>query len=217
HLMNIDLTRRRLEQAGIGVTMSLGLAAEQDISSTDPQRVRAGEAHLMDVVSMARDLGATHVCGILYSAFQKYTEPATAAGVASSIEVMARIAEKPAASAITLGVEVVNRYESNVLNTAAPATEYCRLVGAARVKVPLHGCHVSIAEADAVAARHATGARLDSFQTRASHRANMATGLIDLNAIFQELARNDYKGPNPCEAFSSRRVGKPFSGLAGIW
>lgn len=217
HLMNIDLTRRRLEQAGIGVTMSLGLAAQQDISSTDPQRVRAGEAHLMDVVSMARDLGATHVCGILYSAFQKYTEPATAAGVASSIEVMARIAEKAAASDITLGMEVVNRYESNVLNTAAQAIEYCRRVGADNVKVHLDVYHMNIEEADAVAAIHATGDRLGYFHTGESHRGYMGTGSIDLKAIFQALARIDYKGPITYESFSSRVVGQPLSGILGIW
>lgn len=217
HLMNIDLTRRRLEQAGIGVTMSLGLAAEQDISSTDPQRVRAGEAHLMDVVSMARDLGATHVCGILYSAFQKYTEPATAAGVASSIEVMARIAEKAAASDITLGMEVVNRYESNVLNTAAQAIEYCRRVGADNVKVHLDVYHMNNEEADAVAAIHATGDRLGYFHTGESHRGYMGTGSIDLKAIFQALARIDYKGPITYESFSSRVVGQPLSGILGIW
>lgn len=217
HLMNIDLTRRRLEQAGIGVTMSLGLAAEQDISSTDPQRVRAGEAHLMDVVSMARDLGATHVCGILYSAFQKYSEPATAAGVASSIEVMARIAEKAAASNITLGMEVVNRYETNVLNTASQAIEYCRRVGADNVKVHLDVYHMNIEEADAVAAIHATGDRLGYFHTGESHRGYMGTGSIDLKAIFQALARIDYKGPITYESFSSRVVGQPLTGILGIW
>lgn len=217
HLMNIDLTRRRLEQAGIGVTMSLGLAAEQDISSTDPQRVRAGEAHLMDVVSMARDLGATHVCGILYSAFQKYSEPATAAGVASSIEVMARIAEKAAASNITLGMEVVNRYETNVLNTASQAIEYCRRVGADNVKVHLDVYHMNIEEADAVAAIHATGDRLGYFHTGESHRGYMGTGSIDLKAIFQALARINYKGPITYESFSSRVVGQPLTGILGIW
>jgi sugar phosphate isomerase/epimerase len=66
--INVDDTRRRLEHAGIGVTMSLGLDAQCDISSADPAHIKAGERHLTDVVAIARDLGATHVCGILYSA-----------------------------------------------------------------------------------------------------------------------------------------------------
>ncbi|WP_323011018.1 sugar phosphate isomerase/epimerase [Paracoccus sp. (in: a-proteobacteria)] len=217
HLMNIAETRRRLDHAGIGVTMSLGLEAAKDISSPDPDRVRAGEAHLLDIVSGARDLGATHISGILYSAFQKYGEPATAAGVASSIDVMRRVAEKAAASGITLGMEVVNRYESNILNTAAQGVEYCRRVGAPNVKVHLDVYHMNIEEVDAVAAIHATGEYLGYFHTGESHRGYMGTGSIDLKAIFQALARIGYEGPITYESFSSRVVGQPLTGILGIW
>lgn len=217
HLMNIDLTSKRLEQAGIGVTMSLGLDATKDISSPDRERVKAGEAHLMDIISSARDLGATHVCGILYSAFQKYDVPATAEGVASSIEVMARVAEKAAASGITLGMEVVNRYESNMINTAAQAVEYCKRVGASNVKVHLDVYHMNIEEADAVAAIHATGDYLGYFHTGESHRGYMGTGSIDLKSVFQALARVGYTGPITYESFSSRVVGQPLTGILGIW
>jgi D-psicose/D-tagatose/L-ribulose 3-epimerase len=215
--INVDDTRKRLDKAGIGVTMSLGLDAQRDISSADPARVAAGEAHLTNVVGIARDLGATHVCGILYSAFQKYDQPPTAAGVASSIAVMARVAEKAAASGITLGMEVVNRYETNILNTAAQGVEYCRRVGAPNVKVHLDVYHMNIEEADAVAAIQATGDYLGYFHTGESHRGYMGTGSIDLKSIFQALARVGYQGPITYESFSSRVVGQPLTGILGIW
>jgi len=215
--INVADTRRRLDKAGIGVTLSLGLDAQRDISSADPLRVAAGEAHLREVIAIARDLGATHVCGILYSAFQKYEQPPTAAGVASSIDVMARIAEKAAASGITLGMEVVNRYETNVLNTAAQGVEYCRRVGAPNVKVHLDVYHMNIEEADAAAAIHAAGDLLGYFHTGESHRGYMGTGSVDLKSIFQALARIGYEGPITYESFSSRVVGQPLTGILGIW
>lgn len=215
--MNIAHTQKKLAEAGIGVTMSLGLSEAQDISSTDPERNAAGERHLSDVVSMARDLGATHVCGILYSAFQKYSQPATAEGVKRSIEIMSRIAEKAAASGITLGMEVVNRYESNVLNTAAQAVEYCRRVDRPNVKVHLDVYHMNIEEADAAAAILATGDRLGYFHTGESHRGYMGTGSIDLKGIFQALVRAGYDGPITYESFSSKVVGQPLTGILGIW
>ena len=58
---------------------------------------------------MARDVGATHVCGILKSAFRKYDKPTTPEGVKRSVEVLQRVAERAAKSNITLGLEVVNR------------------------------------------------------------------------------------------------------------
>lgn len=215
--MNIAHTQKKLAEAGIGVTMSLGLSDAQDISSTDAAKNAAGETHLSDVVSMARDLGATHVCGILYSAFQKYSEPATAEGVKRSIEIMARVAEKAAASGITLGMEVVNRYESNVLNTAAQAVEYCRRVDAPNVKVHLDVYHMNIEEADAVAAILATGDRIGYFHTGESHRGYMGTGSIDLKGVFQALVRAGYQGPITYESFSSKVVGQPLTGILGIW
>ena len=79
---------------------------------------------------MARDIGATHVCGILHSAFQKYAVPTTSEGVKQAVGVLQRVAETAAKSNITLGLEVVNRYETNVLNTASQGVEMCRRVGA---------------------------------------------------------------------------------------
>lgn len=217
HALNVDFTRRRLEQAGIGITLSLGLDAQTDISSADPEKMRRGEERLLDVIAVARDLGATHVCGILYSAFQKYFEPPTSAGVAASVEVMARVAETAAASGITLGMEVVNRYETNMINTAAQAVEYCRRVGAPNVKVHLDVYHMNIEEADAVAAIHATGEHLGYFHTGESHRGYMGTGSIDLKSVFAALVRVGYEGPITYESFSSRVVGQPLTGILGIW
>src|ERR1700727_2039570 len=109
--IDVAFTRAQLEKNG--------LDAETDIWSGDPEKTRRGQARLEQAVAMGRDIGATHICGILHSAFQKYAIPTTAEGVKRSVEVLQRVAESAAKSNITLGLEVVNRYESNVLNTAS--------------------------------------------------------------------------------------------------
>ena len=63
--IDVDFTRKQLEKNRLGVTMSLGLDAASDISSGDPEKIARGEALLMDALRVARDIGATHVCGIL--------------------------------------------------------------------------------------------------------------------------------------------------------
>jgi D-psicose/D-tagatose/L-ribulose 3-epimerase len=133
--MDLAFTRRQVEAAGIEAVLSLGLDSASDISSDDPERVKVGKRRLDEVVADARDVGAKYVGGILYSAFQKYAEPPTEAGIIGAVEAIRRAVEKAATSGITLGMEVVNRYESSVLNTAAQAVEFCKLVGAPNVKV----------------------------------------------------------------------------------
>src|SRR5436305_6866184 len=61
-------TRKMLDRYAIGSTLSLRLDASTDISSGDADRRARGEARLLQALSVARDIGATHVCGILYSA-----------------------------------------------------------------------------------------------------------------------------------------------------
>ena len=215
--IDVDFTRRELEKNGIGLTFSLGLDADSDISSGDDDKTRRGEKQLELITSIARDLGATHVCGILYSAFQKYSIPANSAGVARSVEVIRRIGEKAAASDIILGMEVVNRYETNVINTASQGVEFCRRVGLPNVRVHLDCYHMNIEEADAGAAIVETGEYLGYFHTGDSNRGYLGSGSVDFSQVFRALVRSGYAGPITFESFSSKVVGQPLEGILGIW
>ncbi len=215
--IDAGFTRKQLGQAGIGATCSLGLDADTDISSNEREKERRGQARLEAALAVARDIGATHVCGILESAFQKYAVPTTAEGVKRSVEVLQRVAEVAARSDITLGLEVVNRYESNVLNTASQAVEMCKRIGASNVKVHLDVYHMNIEESDIGQAILDTGEHLGYFHTGDSHRGYMGSGSIDLAGVFRAVVKSGYAGPITFESFSSRVVGQPLEGILGIW
>jgi D-psicose/D-tagatose/L-ribulose 3-epimerase len=215
--IDVDFTRKQLEKSGIGINFSLGLDADTDISSGDPLKAARGKKRLEQALSVARDLGATYVCGILHSAFQKNVVPTTAAGVAASIDILSQVAETAAKSGITLGLEVVNRYESNVLNTASQGVEFCKRVGAPNVKVHLDVYHMNIEESDVPTAIRETGDYLGYFHTGDSHRGYMGSGTINLAEVFRALVISGYQGPITFESFSSRVVGQPLEGILGIW
>jgi D-psicose/D-tagatose/L-ribulose 3-epimerase len=210
-------TRSMLERYKLGTTLSLGLDASTDVSSGDPGRRARGEARLMQVLSVAREIGATHVCGILYSAFQKYLEPPTDAGIADSVDVLRRIGDVAARHGITIGLEVVNRYETNVLNTAAQAVDFARRVALPNVKVHLDTYHMNIEEADLESALIDTSAMLGYFHIGESGRGYLGAGNIDFDRVFRGLAKAGYEGPITFESFSSAVVNKQLSGILGIW
>ncbi|SNB74299.1 D-psicose/D-tagatose/L-ribulose 3-epimerase [Arboricoccus pini] len=215
--IDVDFTAKQLEKNGIGITFSLGLDESTDISSGDPEKLKRGEARLRDVVSIARDLNGSHICGIIYSAFGKYFQPPTQAGVEGSFDVLRRVAEEAAKSNITLGLEVVNRYETNVLNTAAQGVDMCKKIGAPNIKVHLDVYHMNIEEADMEAAILEAGPYIGYFHTGDSNRGYMGTGTIDLARAFKALVRAGYEGPITFESFSSTVVGQPLEGILGIW
>jgi len=216
-LIDTDFTRKQLEKHGIGINFSLGLDFDTDISSGDPEKGRRGKAKLEAAIAVCRDCGGQYVGGILHSAFGKSTTPTTAAGVAQSVDILRQVAETAAKSDITLVLEVVNRYETNVLNTAAQGVEMCKRIGAPNVKVHLDVYHMNIEESDIPSAIMETGSHLGYFHTGDSHRGYMGSGSIDLAGVFRALVRSGYQGPITFESFSSRVVGQPLEGILGIW
>src|SRR5260221_5157025 len=214
--IDTKFTRQVIERNKLGITMSLGLDDAADISSNDPDKTKRGEARLMDALAVGRDIGATHMCGILYSGFQKYATPPTAAGMARSVEVLQRICAEAAKSRITIGLEVVNRYESNVLNTAAQAVEFCQRIGAPNCKVHLDTYHMNIEEADIEAAIRQTGDYLGYFHIGESNRGYLGARSIEFYQIFRGLAQTGYTGPITFESFSSAVVNQQLSGILAI-
>ena len=215
--IDVDYTRRELEKNNLGINISFGLSPHTDITSPDKEIVARGRKHLEQEVRLARDLGASYICGILHSSFGKENEPNTPEGAKRSAEVLAHIAELAAASNITLGLEMVSRYESNLLNTAAQGVEFCKKIGAPNVKVHLDVYHMNIEEPDLpMAIRHA-GPLLGYFHTGDSHRGYMGSGNIDHRAVFRTLAEIGYAGPITFESFSAKVVGQPLQGTCAIW
>ncbi len=210
-------TAKMLDRYKLGATLSLGLDASTDVSSSDPDTRARGLVRLQEALRVAEDIGATHVCGILYSALQKYFVPAAPAAVAGSVDVLRLIGEQAATHGITIGLEVVNRYESNVLNTAAQAMAFAKRIDLPNVKVHLDTYHMNIEEADLESAIIDCGAMLGYFHVGESGRGYLGAGNIDFDRVFRGLAKADYQGPITFESFSSAVVNPQLSGVLGIW
>ena len=191
----VDFTRARLEEHRLGATASLGLSEATDISSEDPETVKRGEDLLNTAVAVVRDLGATHFCGVIHSALKKYPQPRTERGVANVVEVLRRVAEKAHASSITVGVEVVNRYETNIVNTGAECVALMDRIGQPNVFAHLDTYHMNIEEGFVGKAIEDCGDRLGYFHIGESHRGYLGTGTVNFTEVFRSLARIGYEGP----------------------
>ena len=213
----VAFTRARLEEHKLGATASLGLSAATDISSEDPETVKRGEDLLNTAVAVVRDLGATHFCGVIHSAMQKYMQPRTERGIANVVEVLRRVAARAHASGITVGLEVVNRYETNIVNTGAEAVALMDRVGQPNVYAHLDTFHMNIEEGFVGKAIEDCGARLGYFHIGESHRGYLGTGTVNFTEVFRSLARIGYDGPIAFESFSSAVVDPVLSNMLGVW
>jgi D-psicose/D-tagatose/L-ribulose 3-epimerase len=215
--LDAEAARSELEAAGLKVACSRGLAFDADVSSEDPVTVKRGAQLLADSLQLTHQLGGTHFTGALYSALGKYNQPLSAAGRANVVAVLSDLSTQAAELEMTLGLEVCNRYETNVINTAADALRLADDIGADNVLVHLDTYHMNIEEDDFMRPVLLVGERLGYVHIGENHRGYLGSGHLDFVPFFRALDAIDYTGPITFESFSSAVVAQGLSNDLAIW
>jgi D-psicose/D-tagatose/L-ribulose 3-epimerase len=210
-------TRRVLDEYGIGAACSLGLSPETDVSSEDPAAVAAGRRLLADALEATVDLGADYLGGVLYGVLGDHDAPVSERGRANAVEAIRELCDSAAREGVTIGIEVVNRYESNMLNTNAQALAFLDEVVADNATVHLDTYHMNIEEPGLAAPIEACGDRLGYFHVGESNRGPLGTGTVDFAEAFAALDRIGYDGTITFESFSSAVVSPALSRVLCIW
>jgi D-psicose/D-tagatose/L-ribulose 3-epimerase len=209
--------RRLLEAAAIQVACSRGLAFDADVSSEDTAVVERGERLLADSLAATAALGGRILTGALYSALGKYPRPATVRGRRNAVSVLASLAREARRHGISLGLEICNRYETNVINTARQALALADAIGEDNVVIHLDTYHMNIEEDDLVKPVHEVADRLGYVHVGENHRGSLGSGHIDFTSFFQALADIGYRGPVTFESFSSSVLAPDLSYNLAIW
>jgi len=217
--LNLDTAAAKalLAEHGLSVACSRGLAFDADVSSEDPAVVERGAQLLRDSVDVVAGLGGTMLAGALYSALGMYSAPLTTGGRANVVRVLRETAQEARGRGITLGLEICNRYETNVVNTAHDALRLADDVGEDNLVIHLDTYHMNIEEDDLVRPVHEVGDRLGYVHVGENHRGYLGSGHLDFPAFFHALLDIGYTGPITFESFSSAVVSRGLSNDLAIW
>ncbi|OJF98228.1 sugar phosphate isomerase/epimerase family protein [Pararhizobium antarcticum] len=219
--LSLSDTRNALKDADLGVVLAARVNLERNLSSENQAAHRAGIDYLKYAADTAVALGATIVGGPLTG------NPLVFAGRAPKpVEDSERQARKARCVAglrdagdhaekigITLAVEPLNRFESDVLCTTQQAMELLDAVSHPAVKMMLDTFHMHMEEADIAEAILLAGDRLVHFQANENHRGFPGTGATDWVKVFRALHQVGYKGAVSLEPFrrNDDRFGVPFA------
>lgn len=215
--MDIAAIAKALEQYEVEPTCSLGLGFENDINCEDPEAVARGEKTLDDALAFIRDLGGKYLGGVIFSALGPYSEMPTAKARENSQAVITRLAERAKASGITVGLEFVNRYESNLLNTSAQTVEYIKETGSDNLVVHLDSYHMNIEEKNFRDPVFDAGDLLGYVHIGENHRGYLGQGHVNFPELFKALVDAEYDGVITFESFSSKVVDENLSTILRIW
>ena len=214
---DVAAAKRSIAKRPISVTASLGLSPQTDLTSEDPEVVAAGVARLTHILEILSELESQYLVGVIYSQLAKYPGPISALSRAHCVEAIHTLGGRAQELGITLGLEVVNRYETNIFNTSKGALEFIAAVDHPSVGVHLDTYHMNIEESDMWNPVLAAGDKLVYVHIGESHRGYLGTGSVDFDGLFRALGHIGYTGPIAFESFSTAVVSDELSRSLAIW
>lgn len=192
--------KKALANAGIEATASLVLPEDAHMPS-EPERAKQ---FLIGAMDRLEALGGTYLCGCIAYTLGTFTgQPPTEAERRTVIDTVGEVAAEASKRGITLGLEVVNRYESYMYNTLADARETINFIGADNLQLHADTYHMNIEEEGFYKPLVECADVLGYIHMSESHRGLIGTGTVNWDEVFRGLADARYTGPLVLESFSA--------------
>jgi D-psicose/D-tagatose/L-ribulose 3-epimerase len=206
----LDELRSLAKDLGIGITSNIGPAKNKDVSSKNPAIRKAGIRSLTAIMHAMDRLDSRVLAGVLYSYwpcdFREVDKKAAWELGVASVRSLAGTADS---LGIDLCLEVVNRFETYILNTCEEAVRYCKAVGSPRARILLDTFHMNIEEDNIGDAIRLAGPRLGHLHVGEGNRKVPGKGHLPWNEIGKALRDIHYEKGVVMEPFvlSGGKVG----------
>lgn len=176
-------------------SLGTGLAyAQERLSFTDPSpRVRReAAARICAHLEAAAPFGAPVIIGSLRGSIPSPGAEQRFAGYLT--DCLKRCLDQAEKEGVDLVIEAINRYETNLINTAAAGKALIEELGSARLKLHLDTFHMNIEEADPAGAIRGAAGCLSHMHFADSNRRHPGSGHLDFGAITGALKEIAYRG-----------------------
>ena len=200
---------------GLEVTCSDGLSREADITSPDPEVRAAGFEYLRWAVRTTAAMGSRGLAGVVYAPWGVFDPPNRAERAKRAAEAFAALDSDLERHDVTLGIEAINRFETDLVNTAAEASALAADSGSSRVGVLLDTFHMNMEEKDIAAAIVSARDHLVHFHVSDNDRGVPGSGHVPWPEVRRGLSEIGYDRWIVAEMFVV--AGNPASADLNIW
>nr|WP_321461785.1 sugar phosphate isomerase/epimerase [uncultured Cohaesibacter sp.] len=200
---HLDEIGRCARDNGIIMTAGLGPKETCNLSSADADVRKAGRAFFEETLSNIAKLDIHSIGGALHSYWPvDFNKPLDKEGDwARGVEGISSLADFAADLDINLCIEVLNRFENHVINTAEEGVRFVTETGKSNVKVMLDTFHMNIEEDSFSAAIRTAGPLLGHFHTGENNRRVPGKGRLPWHEIGTALREIGYEGTVVMEPF----------------
>lgn len=196
--------KRHADDRGIDLTYCIGLPSNFDISAEDEATRRRGIDFLQRMAAGIGEMGGGKMGGILYAAWPTLL-PAGSDDkrpyLARSLASMRSAIKTAEDNNVIFNMEVVNRFEQFLLNTAAEAVSYVKEIDSPNAKILLDTFHMNIEEDSVRGAIETAGSYLGHVHIGENNRKPPGYGQIPWDELATSLLRTGYTGALVMEPF----------------
>lgn len=208
-----------VKETGLKVTISGAFGPSRDISSDDSGIRESGVNYIIDCLKIAEDMGSPIFGGPVYSAVGKtrfISEEQKKKERGWCVENLVKVGKIAQDYGVVVGVEPLNRFESDMVNTADQAISLVKEVSNPNVKIQLDTFHCNIEEKNIPATIRKIGkGLLCHVQGNESDRGTPGTGNLDWAGIKSALNEIEYDGAMVIETFGA--VSEEIAKATCIW
>ncbi len=201
------------------ITISGAFGPERDISSTDPAFRETGRQYIIDCIRIAEQMGSPVFGGPVYSAVGKtriVSEEQKKQEREWCVDILKEVSQMAGDCGVILGLEPLNRFETDMINTVDQALSILDEVGNPHLKIVFDTFHSNIEEKDIPASIRKIGKDLlCHVQGNESDRGTPGTGHLEWQGIQEALTDIGYDGAVVIETFG--QPSKELARAACIW
>lgn len=216
----IDWTKLKkvTDDVGLGITISGAFGAERDIASDNPEFRKIGLTYIKDCIQIANEMESPVFGGPIYSAVGKtrlVSEEQKKKEREWCIDNLFEATKFAEQHNVVLGLEPLNRFETDMINTGDQALSLIREINNPYLKILLDTFHCNIEEKSISDTIRKIGKDLCHVQGNESDRGTPGTGNLDWQGIKEALNDIQYTGSIVIETFGA--PSKELARAASIW
>ena len=234
-LVEAPILRRALREQALGCSIIGLFGTDRDLSSPDADQRRRGVEYARKGLELSAEVGATVFSGacVGVGGTEMLSDAERRMRYRLATECLHQIGELATQVGVRFCVEILNRYEDNILNTAAQACELMDMTDHPAVGIHLDTFHMNIEEGSMGNAIRLAGQRLFHLHASDTHRGAPGGGHLAWKEVAEALQQINYKGFAVIESFNPQgrlaplaRSWRPYAesqdilaaeGLAFLW
>ncbi|MBB4123662.1 sugar phosphate isomerase/epimerase family protein [Martelella radicis] len=217
-LIDAPLLRKAAADNGLAITVCGAFGPTRDIASEDAAIRANGANYIRSSIAFTEAVGSTLFSGPVYSAVGKtrmVPEAQKKREWAWCVETLQDIAGAAMDAGVTVGIEPLNRFESDMVNLTEQALALIDDVGSSAYGIHIDTFHANIEEKSIPEAIRAAGKRLVHVHACENDRGIPGSGHQDWKGIRDALAEIEYDGALVIESFTPGAV--EIAKAASIW